>query len=64
MVAAVATLEPEVAAKRALAAIFVCSSRPGMRVIHMASVWYMRSVIPERISSSPSRMKSGMEIST
>ena len=59
MVAAVATLEPEVAANRAQAAMLVCSRPPGSQRSHSASAPYMRSATPLRSRISPSRMKSG-----
>ena len=63
MVAAVATDEPEVAANSAQHAILVCSSPPGRRDSQAAIAPYMRSAMPLRSSSSPSRMNSGAAVS-
>ena len=63
MVAAVATLEPEVAANMAQAAIFECISPPGSHGTHSTSALYMRSAIPERSRISPSSTKNGIATS-
>src|SRR5215210_906956 len=60
MVAAVATLEPEVAANIAQAAMFECMSPPGSQGIHSTSALYMRSAIPERSRISPRSTKNGI----
>ena len=62
-VAAVATLEPEVAANRPQAAIFECISPPGSHDTHLIRAPYMRSAKPERNSISPSRMNKGTDTS-
>ncbi len=59
MVAAVATDEPEVAAKIADAAMFVWISRPGTRANHGVSAVNSRSLIPERCINSPIMMNMG-----
>jgi hypothetical protein len=48
MVAAVATLEPEHAAKTVHAAILLCSKPPGMGFNHLEKVVYIRSLRPLR----------------
>src|SRR6266568_1571135 len=63
MVAAVATLEPEVAANIAQAAMLECISPPGSHGIHSTSALYIRSAIPERSRISPSSTKNGMATS-
>jgi hypothetical protein len=63
MVAAVATLEPEVAANIAQAAMFECMSPPGSHGTHRTRALYMRSAIPERSRISPSSTKNGMATS-
>ncbi len=63
MVAAVATLDPEVAANIAQAAIFECIRPPGSQGIHSTSALYMRSAMPERSRISPSRTKNGIATS-
>ena len=60
MVAAVATLEPEVAANMAQAAMLECIRPPGSHDTQCVSAAYIRSAMPERSSTSPSRMNSGM----
>ena len=62
MVAAVATEEPDVAAKIALAAMFVWISRPGMRANQGVSAENSRSLRPERCISSPIMMNIGAAI--
>ena len=62
-VAAVATLEPEVAANMAQEPIFECISPPGSQDSHCASAAYIRAAMPERSSSSPSRMNIGIAMS-
>ena len=59
MVAAVAALEPELAANIAQAAMLVCMSPPGSQLTHASRARYMRSETPDRKSSSPMRMNSG-----
>src|SRR2546422_7080577 len=63
MVAAVATLEPEVAANMAHAAMFECISPPGSQGTHSTSALYMRSAMPERSRISPSSTKNGIATS-
>ena len=63
IVAAVATLEPDVAANIAQAAMFECISPPGSHGIHSTSALYIRSAMPERSSTSPSRTKNGIATS-
>ena len=63
MVAAVATLEPEVAANIAQAAMFECISPPGSQGTQRTSALYMRSAMPERSRISPSSTKNGMATS-
>ena len=60
IVAAVAMLEPEVAANTAQAATLVCISPPGMRPTQRSSASNIDSVTPERSSNSPIRMNIGM----
>ena len=60
MVAAVATLEPEVAANIAQAAMLECISPPGSHGTHSTSALYMRSAMPERSRISPSSTKNGI----
>ena len=62
MVAAVATDEPEVAAKMALAAMLVWIRRPGTFANHGASAVNSRSLMPERCISSPIMMNMGAAI--
>ena len=62
MVAAVATDEPEVAAKMALAAMLVWIRRPGIRANHGASAVNSRSLMPERCINSPIMMNMGAAI--
>ena len=62
MVAAVATDEPEVAAKIALAAMLVWMSLPGMRANHGVSAENRRSLMPDRCISSPIMMNMGAAI--
>src|SRR3546814_8004692 len=62
-VAAVATLEPEVAAKRALAPMFACISPPGSHDSHRLIEPYIFSARPERSRISPSMMNRGMATS-
>ena len=63
MVAAVATLEPEVAANMAQAAILECIRPPGSHGIHNTSALYIRSAMPERNKISPSSTKNGIATS-
>ena len=56
MVAAVATLEPEVAANSVQAATLACISPPGSQTSHLRSASYMSPAMPERKKISPSRM--------
>ena len=63
MVAAVATLEPEVAANIAQAAMLECISPPGSHGTHSTSALYMRSAMPERSRISPSSTKNGIATS-
>jgi hypothetical protein len=63
MVAAVATLEPEVAANIAHAAMFECINPPGSHGIHNTRALYMRSAMPERSSTSPSSTNNGIATS-
>jgi hypothetical protein len=63
IVAAVATLEPEVAANIAQAAIFECISPPGSHGTQSTSALYMRSAMPERSRISPSSTKNGIATS-
>ena len=63
IVAAVATLDPEVAANIAHAAMLECMSPPGSHGIQSTSAPYMRSAMPERSRISPSRTKNGMATS-
>ncbi|MDT4850619.1 hypothetical protein FQZ97_847720 [compost metagenome] len=58
-VAAVATLEPEVAANSVEAAMLVCMSPPGMWPTHLSSASNNFSARPERSSISPIRMNIG-----
>ncbi len=62
-VAAVATLEPEVAANIPQAAMFECMRPPGSQDTQWTSEPYMRSANPERSRISPSRMNSGTDTS-
>ena len=59
MVAAVATLEPEVAANKPQEAIFACINPPGSQDIHCTIAAYMLAAIPARSRISPSRINSG-----
>jgi hypothetical protein len=63
MVAAVATLEPEVAANIAQAAMLECIRPPGSQGTHSTSALYMRSAVPERSRISPSSTKKGIATS-
>ena len=62
MVAAVATDEPETAANRVLEAMLVWRSPPGNQRNQSVRARYMPSATPERTSSSPSRMNSGIAV--
>src|SRR3546814_14194884 len=59
-VAAVATLEPDVAANAALAPMLACISPPGNQPSHFSMEPYMRSAMPARSMISPSRMNIGI----
>src|SRR5829696_6384123 len=59
MVAAVATLEPDVAAKTMQAPMLACISPPGSQESHWLIDAYSRSAIPDRSRISPSRINSG-----
>ncbi len=63
IVAAVATLEPDVAANMAHEPMLECISPPGSQESHCASAAYIRAAMPERSSSSPSRMNIGIAMS-
>ena len=63
IVAAVATLEPDVAANIAHAAILACISPPGIHGIHNTKALYILPAIPERRSISPRRTKNGIATS-
>ena len=63
MVAAVATLEPEVAANMAQAAMLECIRPPGSHGTHSTSALYMRSAMPDRSRISPSSTKNGIATS-
>src|SRR6056300_87652 len=58
-VAAVATLEPEVAAKIALEAIFACIKPPGSQDIHFVTAAYILCETPDRRMISPNKMNIG-----
>ena len=62
-VAAVATDEPDVAAKIAQAPILECIRPPGIQDSHLIMASYMRSATPARSRISPSRMNIGIETS-
>ena len=64
MVAAVATLDPEIAENTAQAAMFVCSRPPGQRRIQTLSARYSWSDRPDRSRISPIRRNSGTATST
>ena len=59
MVAAVAALDPDVAANRAQAPTLECIRPPGSQLTHWVTAEYMRSAMPARSRISPSRMNSG-----
>ena len=63
MVAQVAALEPETAAKIAQPTTLVCSSRPGRRCIHGARPRNMSWLSRVRNRISPIQMKSGRAVS-
>ena len=63
MVAAVATLDPEVAANIAQAAMLECIRPPGSQGSHSTSALYIRSAMPERSRISPSSTKNGIATS-
>ena len=58
-VAAVATEEPEDAAKMAQEPMFACMSPPGSHDSHCTTALYMRRAMPARSMISPSRMNIG-----
>ncbi len=60
MVAAVATLEPDAAAKRAQVAMLAWMRPPGSQPTQLARLRYIRSATPLSDRISPSRTKSGM----
>ena len=60
IVAAVATLEPEVAANRAQAPMLECIRPPGSQESHCRIESYIPVAIPERNRISPSRINNGM----
>src|SRR5690625_4769870 len=62
MVAQVAVLEPETAAKMALPTTLVCSSFPGMRCIQGDSPMHMASLIRVRNRISPIQMNNGNDV--
>ena len=62
MVADVATLEPQVAANTAEAAMFECMRPPGSQLIHCTMQWYILSVMPDRMRISPMSTNRGMAI--
>lgn len=62
-VAAVATLEPEVAENSVEAPMLACIRPPGSHDSHRLMAPYMRSAKPARSSTSPSMMNSGMATS-
>lgn len=64
MVAAVATLDPDVAANIALAATLVCIRPPGIQLTHLSRARNMSAAMPVRNMISPIRMKSGTATST
>src|SRR5690606_33244764 len=59
-VAAVATLEPDVAENSALAPMLACIRPPGSQDSHKLMALYIFSAIPDRKRISPSRMNNGM----
>ncbi len=63
MVAAVATDEPEVAAKIEQDTILACISPPGSHESQPATALYIRLAMPDRRMISPIRMNIGMAIS-
>ena len=63
IVAAVATLDPEVAAKSAQAPMLACIVPPGSQDSHSTSAAYIRSATPERTSISPRSTKNGIATS-
>ena len=63
IVAAVATLDPEVAANMAQAAMLECIRPPGSHGTQSTSALYMRSAMPERSRISPSSTKNGIATS-
>ena len=63
-VAAVATLEPEDAAKIAHEPMFACIRPPGSHDSHWITASYMRFAMPARSMISPSRMNIGTATST
>src|SRR4030095_5116156 len=63
IVAAVATEDPDVAAKSAQAPMLVCSRPPGIPPRHADSAVDIRSAMPERSRSSPSSTNSGTQVS-
>ncbi len=62
-VAAVATLEPEVAENKVDAPMLACIKPPGNHDSHRLIALYMRSAKPARSSTSPSMMNSGIATS-
>ena len=62
-VAAVATLEPDVAENSVDAPMLACISPPGSHDSHRLIAPYMRSAKPARSSTSPSMMNSGIATS-
>lgn len=62
MVAAVATEDPEIAAKIEHAPMLECSRPPGKGASQSDKVRYIRSVTPARTRISPSRMNKGMQV--
>ena len=59
MVAAVATLDPDTAAKTEQEAILVCIKPPGKKLSQPPNDVYNRSVIPLRSNISPIRINKG-----
>ena len=64
MVAAVAAVDPDIAANAAQVAMFACMRPPGSQRNQAVKQRYMRSVRPPRSSSSPMRMNIGTATST
>src|SRR5690606_13413815 len=62
MVAAVATLDPDVAANIAQDAMLLCIRPPGSQLSHLPSALYMSWDMPDMRSSSPMRMNMGTAI--